>query len=760
VQTSEPLWLLESADGTSGPVSGGAAVGAAGGAEWTQALATPQDSVGFTLAVRAGVSNPVPRGDTVPGLVDHQTSAETSDTVRHELAADALEVAEGDLLIAHVCVDGGRNVDIACPLGWVRELTEQNSGVAGALCTRLADASDANAASFEVFTSRPEQSQSGLLVVSGPDLVAPVEASSARADQHDASPVSPALPDEPQATSVVLRFMCADAGRATEGEGFPAGMARHLWLLETEAGQSGPVTGGAALDQPGAYGGAEWTDALAANLRSVNFTLAVRTAHGGPVANAGVDVSVDDEFGDGSENILLDGSSSYAPNGTLVAWTWTNGATELGTGETLVASFPVGSHSVSLHVEGDRGNTATDGVLVTVVSNAGQPPLADAGPDQTVPDLDGNGLEEVTLDGSGSFDPDGSIVDWTWTEGASELALGEVADVSLEAGIHTLTLTVRDDEANAASDTLDVEVQGTSGSTCRNDAADPLTLYHIGHSLTDRAADLLNSMLETESGQSVSYSYKSIPGTSLYHHWQAPRVGRKGNIRSGDAFQILHSGQFDALVLTESTSLDYFVGHSSHGSPEYANRWVDEFLASTTRPNPRVFIYSTWWGREPGRPDTPESIATFLSEIERRQPLWESIAQSVRDSHPGLPVHIIPGGLVLKELQERVLAGTLALPGGATFRDTFFKNNRPSRSGGCGTRDHIHLSETGIYAIALTHHAVIHGACVEGFPASIPYPGYNDGCVQRDSIDVDPGLALEIQRVITEVVNGYSWTGL
>ena len=47
-------------------------------------------------------------------------------------------------------------------------------------------------------------------------------------------------------------------------------------------------------------------------------------------------------------------------------------------------------------------------------------PVANAGPDQTVTDADGNGTEAVTLDGTGSFDPDGTIASYDWSEGGDQ----------------------------------------------------------------------------------------------------------------------------------------------------------------------------------------------------------------------------------------------------------------------------------------------------------------------------------------------------
>ena len=50
--------------------------------------------------------------------------------------------------------------------------------------------------------------------------------------------------------------------------------------------------------------------------------------------------------------------------------------------------------------------------------------MADAGPDQTLTDADGNGVEGVTLDGTASFDANANIVSYEWTEGGTLIAPG------------------------------------------------------------------------------------------------------------------------------------------------------------------------------------------------------------------------------------------------------------------------------------------------------------------------------------------------
>lgn len=88
-----------------------------------------------------------------------------------------------------------------------------------------------------------------------------------------------------------------------------------------------------------------------------------------------------------------------------------------------------------------------------------QPPVANAGPDQTVTDSDGNGLEEVILDGSASTDPDGAIASYEWREGGALLASGANAIVSLAVGSHTIELAITDNSGATATDTLIVTVE-------------------------------------------------------------------------------------------------------------------------------------------------------------------------------------------------------------------------------------------------------------------------------------------------------------
>ena len=118
----------------------------------------------------------------------------------------------------------------------------------------------------------------------------------------------------------------------------------------------------------------------------------------------------------------------------------------------------VGTHTLTLQVTDNDGQSSTDNVVVTVNAAANLPPVADAGDDQIVTDVDGNGTQLVQLDGSGSSDPDGSVVTYAWREGAIVVATGQSPSVSLGVGTHTLTLQVTDDDGASSTDTVLIAV--------------------------------------------------------------------------------------------------------------------------------------------------------------------------------------------------------------------------------------------------------------------------------------------------------------
>jgi endonuclease/exonuclease/phosphatase family metal-dependent hydrolase len=108
------------------------------------------------------------------------------------------------------------------------------------------------------------------------------------------------------------------------------------------------------------------TNSLEEPTRVITITGRVVAANLPPVANAGVDQTVTDSDDTGSETVVLNGSLSSDPDGTIAAYSWKNGAVEIATGVSPSVSLPVGATTLTLTVTDNGGSTATDTVLITV----------------------------------------------------------------------------------------------------------------------------------------------------------------------------------------------------------------------------------------------------------------------------------------------------------------------------------------------------------------------------------------------------------
>lgn len=105
----------------------------------------------------------------------------------------------------------------------------------------------------------------------------------------------------------------------------------------------------------------------------------------------------------------------------------------------------------------DNGSfTDTDTVDVTIV-NTNTPPVADAGPDQTV-EQEGPAGSNVTLDGSASSDADNDPLTYDWSGDATASGVNPI--VPLAAGTHNITLTVSDG-SETSDDTVQITVADT-----------------------------------------------------------------------------------------------------------------------------------------------------------------------------------------------------------------------------------------------------------------------------------------------------------
>lgn len=129
------------------------------------------------------------------------------------------------------------------------------------------------------------------------------------------------------------------------------------------------------------------------------------------------------------------------------------------TGDFISQSIFVGDGPQVVRFDSERRRafvTVQYGLSVAVLREVvNEPPTADAGPDFEVSCNSLTGAS-ITLDGTGSFDPDGDPLTYSWT-GPFGTVTGPLPEVSLPFGTSTIVLTVSDGEFES-TDSVEITV--------------------------------------------------------------------------------------------------------------------------------------------------------------------------------------------------------------------------------------------------------------------------------------------------------------
>jgi len=157
--------------------------------------------------------------------------------------------------------------------------------------------------------------------------------------------------------------------------------------------------------------------------------------------------------------VQFDGSGSSDPDGSIASYSWNFGDGTSGTGAVAWHRFSApGTYVVGLTVTDDDG--ATNSTSRTIqVGPTNQPPTAAFTYSPASPGVG----EWIRLDGTGSSDPDGSIVEYTWSFGDGTAPEGgsTVYHQFSSPGTYNVTLTVEDDDG-ATNSTSKPVVLGTA----------------------------------------------------------------------------------------------------------------------------------------------------------------------------------------------------------------------------------------------------------------------------------------------------------
>lgn len=160
---------------------------------------------------------------------------------------------------------------------------------------------------------------------------------------------------------------------------------------------------------------------------------------------------------DGGYEVSATGGDSGNP---VEFSTLTAACTVAGTTVTLVAA---GTCTIAADQAG--GGLYLDAPQATqsfTVTDPNQPPVAAAGEDQVV-ECTERDRTQVSLDGSGSDDPDGGIDDYEWLDPDGNLIVtGATPTVSLGMGTHAITLRVTDDGGLTDEDQVQIVIEDTT----------------------------------------------------------------------------------------------------------------------------------------------------------------------------------------------------------------------------------------------------------------------------------------------------------
>jgi hypothetical protein len=173
-------------------------------------------------------------------------------------------------------------------------------------------------------------------------------------------------------------------------------------------------------------------------------------------------------------NINLDGTGSSDPDNNIFSYQWTKIAGPSSFSivtpaavQTAVNNLVAGTYTFELKLTDNGGLSDKDTmqVIVEPVVTTNHPPVANAGPDKTI----NLPVNNISLDGIGSSDPDNNISSFQWTKiaGPSSFTIVTPAAVqttvnNLVSGFYEFELKVTDAGGLWSKDTVKVTVYGNT----------------------------------------------------------------------------------------------------------------------------------------------------------------------------------------------------------------------------------------------------------------------------------------------------------
>ncbi|MFT3877002.1 MAG: PKD domain-containing protein [Propioniciclava sp.] len=241
----------------------------------------------------------------------------------------------------------------------------------------------------------------------------------------------------------------------------PTKVAASIWVEGTSVPSSPQLVGTdstAALQVPGSVGVKAYSPGPSTSNRVLSFKN-YQILDPNPAAANVVPVASFTSSVDGLA-VSVDGSASSDPDGSIASYAWDFGDGSTGTGAQASHTYgAAGTFTVRLTVTDNAG--ATHSVTESVTVKA--PPAGNVVPVASfTSSVDGLA---VSVDGSASSDPDGSIASYAWDFGDGATGSGaQASHTYAAAGTFTVRLTVTDNAGATHSVTESVTVQAPASS--------------------------------------------------------------------------------------------------------------------------------------------------------------------------------------------------------------------------------------------------------------------------------------------------------
>ena len=256
-------------------------------------------------------------------------------------------------------------------------------------------------------------------------------------------------------------------------------------------------------------------------LASTTVNITVSTAPTPPSVNAGNDVTIWVP----ASAATLSGTAIAGPGATIASTIWYQASgpsvATITTPNSLsctMTGLEAGVYVFKLSATDNNGKTATDQVTVNVSRPpVNIPPVANPGPDQTFT-LTGSDTT-ISLNGSSSYDPDGTIVSYSWYQlsgkGGVTIVNSNTANPTingLQVGTYQFALVVKDNNGatTQATVTITINAPGTTGSV------DPALIANAGKdtiiALPASTVQLNGSGSSDGSGAIASYRWEQVSG--------------------------------------------------------------------------------------------------------------------------------------------------------------------------------------------------------------------------------------------------------